>query len=309
MRAEFLKLRKRRGLVISALVLTVVPMMVAYVVLAVLHATDPASHGPPGSLENFSGSMEVLTQLSAVAAILVGATLGAGDLGAGVFRELVVTGRSRLALFAARVPAGLGLLFPLVGAAFAITATAATVLAGSSEAPSGSLLAHSAGWLALVTAPSFALALGVSSLLGSRGTSIGILLGWQLVAMPLLVQFGALGALREGLATRPSTGSRLRSWSTALSPCRCRSEPPSSCSSLGWPCRWPPVLGGPALATPEHLTPPEPHGRLSSLARPVLSTWQQPADTRRTHQTRHARSLATHHRRLDRPDLQSEPPP
>lgn len=197
--AEFLKLRKRRGLAVSALVLTVAPMIVAYIVLAVLHATDPAKYGPPGSLENFSGSMEVLTQLSAVAAILVGATLGAGDLGAGVFRELVVTGRSRLALFAARVPAGLGLLLPLVGGAFAITAAAATLLAGSAEAPSGSLLAHSAGWLALVIAPSFALALGVSSLLGSRGTSIGILLGWQLVAMPLLVQFGALGALREGL--------------------------------------------------------------------------------------------------------------
>jgi ABC-type transport system involved in multi-copper enzyme maturation permease subunit len=197
--AEFLKLRRRRGLVVSTLVLTVAPMIVAYIVLAILHATDPAKYGPPGSLENFSGSMEVLTQLSAVAAILVGATLGAGDLGAGVFRELVVTGRSRLALFAARVPAGLGLLLPLVGGAFAITAAAATLLAGSSEAPSGSLLAHSAGWLALVIAPSFALALGVSSLLGSRGTSIGILLGWQLVAMPLLVQFGALGALREGL--------------------------------------------------------------------------------------------------------------
>lgn len=197
--AEFLKLRKRRGLVVSVLVLTVLPMIVAYVVLAVLHATDPATHGATGGSENFTGSMEVLTQLSAVAAILVGATLGAGDLAAGVFRELVVTGRSRFALFAARVPAGLGLLVLLVGAAFAITATAATVLAGSSEAPSGSLLAHSAGWLALVTAPSFALALGVSSLFGSRGTSIGILLGWQLVAMPLLGQFGALGALREGL--------------------------------------------------------------------------------------------------------------
>ncbi len=198
-RAEFLKLRKRRGLVVSALVLTLAPMIVAYIVLAILHATDPAKYGPPGSLQNFSGSMEVLTQLSAVAAILVGATLGAGDLGSGVFRELVVTGRSRLALFAAGVPAGLAFLLPLVGGAFAITAVAATLLAGSAEAPSGSLLAHSAGWLALVTAPSFALALGVSSLLGSRGTSIGILLAWQLVAMPLLVQVGILGAFREGL--------------------------------------------------------------------------------------------------------------
>ena len=198
MTAELLKLRKRRGLVVSTLALTVVPMLVAYTVLVILHATKPDSHGPPGSMENFGGAMELLTQLSAVAAILVGTTLGAGDLGAGVFRELVVTGRSRLALFAARVPAGVALLVPLVGAAFAVAATAATLLAGTAEAPSGTLLAHSASWLALVTAPSFALALGVSSLLGSRGTSIGILLAWQLVAVPLVLQVGILGVLREG---------------------------------------------------------------------------------------------------------------
>jgi hypothetical protein len=160
---------------------------------------DAAKHGPAGGLENLSGSMEVLSQLSVVAAILVGATLGAGDLGSGVFRELVVTGRSRLALFAARLPAGLGLVFMVVGAGFAVTATASTVFAGSSDVPSAGLLVTSAAWLALVTGLALVLALGVSSALGSRGTTIGILLGWQLVAMPLLLQIGALGALREGL--------------------------------------------------------------------------------------------------------------
>ena len=115
--AEFLKLRKRRGLVLSALALTVVPMMIAYTVLLILHAADAAKHGPAGGLENLSGSMEILSQLSVVAAILVGSTLGAGDLSSGVFRELVVTGRSRLALFAARVPAGLALIFAVVGTA------------------------------------------------------------------------------------------------------------------------------------------------------------------------------------------------
>jgi ABC-2 family transporter protein len=196
--AEFLKLRKRRGLVLSALALTVVPMIIAYTVLLILHAVDATKHGPAGGLENFSGSMDLLSQLSVVAAILVGSTLGAGDLGSGVFRELVVTGRSRLALFAARVPAGLGLVLSLVGAAFAVTATASTVL-GSSEVPGASLLVSSAAWLGLVTGLALVLALGVSSALGSRGTTIGILLGWQLIAMPLALQIGVLGSLREGL--------------------------------------------------------------------------------------------------------------
>ena len=197
--AEFLKLRKRRGLVLSALALTVVPMIIAYTVLLILHAVDAAKHGPAGGLENFSGSMDLLSQLSVVAAILVGSTLGAGDLGSGVFRELIVTGRSRLALFTARVPAGLGLVLSFVGAGFAVTATASTVFAGSSEVPGVGMLISSAAWLGLVTGLALVLALGVSSALGSRGTTIGILLGWQLIAMPLALQIGVLGSLREGL--------------------------------------------------------------------------------------------------------------
>ncbi len=205
--AEVLKLRRRRGLVLAALLLTVVPMVIGYAVLIAMHAADSGKHGPAGGLENFVNSMDFLSHLGVVAAILIGATLGTGDLGAGVFRELVVTGRSRLALFAARVPAGLALLVPLVAAAFAIAATAATLLTGTLQPPSADLLLHSAGWLVLVTAASLMLAIGVSSLLGSRATSIGILLGWQLVAMPLLLQIGALGSLREILTD--AAGRRL----------------------------------------------------------------------------------------------------
>ncbi len=149
--AELLKLRKRRGLVLSGLALTALPMIVAYTVLLIVHAANPAKHGPAGGLNNLSGSMDVLTTLSGVAAILIGATLGAGDLGSGVFRELVVTGRSRLALFAARIPAGLAVVWALVGAGFAVTASASTVFAGSLQSPGATLLIETAAWLALVS--------------------------------------------------------------------------------------------------------------------------------------------------------------
>ena len=197
--AEFLKLRKRRGLVLTTLLLTVVPMIVAYAILTIIHAANPAKHGPAGGVVNFTESLNLLGDLSVVAAILVGATVGTGDLGAGVFRELVVTGRSRLALFAARVPAGLGLLISVVTAAFVVTATAATVLAGSLQAPGTTLIAHSLGWLVLTASASFLLALGVSSLVGSRATSIGVLFGWSIIASPLVLQIGSLGFLREGV--------------------------------------------------------------------------------------------------------------
>jgi hypothetical protein len=207
--AEILKLRKRRGLVIAVSALTVLPMVVAYAIVISLHASDPGQHGPAGGMENFAGSLDVLSTLSIVAAILVGSTLGTGDLGAGVFRELVVTGRSRLTLFASRVPAGLAVVVPIVGAAYAITATASSLFTGAARpgaegvqdfsAPSASVLLESAAWLGMVTAVALVVALGVSSLLGSRGTSIGVLLAWWLVAMPLLVSLSTLGSLREGL--------------------------------------------------------------------------------------------------------------
>jgi ABC-2 family transporter protein len=198
-RAELLKVRRRHGLLAATFALTILPMIVAYVILASLHGVNPAKHGPAGGAHNFADSLNFLGALTIVAGILVGATVGTGDLGAGVFRELVVTGRSRLALFAARLPAGLAFLLVPLGVAFAVTASAATLLAGPLDPPSGRLLLHSAGWLGLLATLSLVIALGVSSLISSRGTSIGILLGWLLVAMPLLLQIQALGMLRESM--------------------------------------------------------------------------------------------------------------
>jgi hypothetical protein len=197
--AELLKLRRRRGLVASGLVLTVLPMLVAYTILLIVHATNAAKHGPAGGLRNFSDSIDLLSTLSVITAILIGATLGAGDLGSGVFRELVVTGRSRIALFAARLPAGLALLWVFVGSGFAVTATASNIFAGTLEVPSGKLLVETGAWLALVSALALVLALAVASVVGSRGTTIGILFAWQIVVTPLLLQITALGTLREGL--------------------------------------------------------------------------------------------------------------
>ncbi len=194
--ADFLKLRKRRGVVLASVALTVVPMLVAYGVLAWLHASDPAEHGPAGGIANFTQAVAILGKLGMIAAVLIGVTVGAGDLGAGVFRELVVTGRSRLQLFLARIPAGLALLVPLVAVAYAVPAIASVALAAPGEAPDTGLLVHTGGVVVLGTAVTFALALGVASLVGSRAISIAILLGWQLAVTPLLLALSQLGSLR-----------------------------------------------------------------------------------------------------------------
>jgi hypothetical protein len=70
-----------------------------------------------------------------VADVLVGTSAGTDDLSTGVFRELVATGRPRTQLFLAKVPGGLGLLLPLVAAAYTLLAVLTTWLARSNPTP------------------------------------------------------------------------------------------------------------------------------------------------------------------------------
>jgi hypothetical protein len=67
--------------------------------------------------------------LGFVVAATLGCTAGSDDLGAGMFRHLVVTGRSRLALYLARIPAGLGIVVPVVAVGFTIVCTVCALAA------------------------------------------------------------------------------------------------------------------------------------------------------------------------------------
>lgn len=217
--AEFLKLRRRRALLAVSIALIVGPMLASVIVLTVLHAANPTKYGPAGGTDNLGGLLGLLIQIGAVVAVLVGVNAGGGDLAAGVFRELVVTGRSRLALFAARIPGGLALLLPLVVVAFAIAATASVALAGSQPSPGPRLLLEYAGWVGLALTLPFLLALGLSSLLDSRAIAIGVLLAWQLAVAPLLLQSGKLDPFLLGAALKrldPGAGDASISFMNAI---------------------------------------------------------------------------------------------
>jgi len=199
--AEFLKIRKRRGLVALAVLLTVGAVVMAGAVLAVLHAADPAKYGPAGGLGNLGNATYLLSTLGTVTAVLVGATMGAGDLQAGVFRDLVATGRSRLALFAARIPGGLALQWPLVTVSWIVAAAGSVLLAGSHPHPGLVVMVQGGVWVLLATTVVYLIALGLASLAGSRSATVGIVLAWQLAVTPLALGAAKLGVLREGLLT------------------------------------------------------------------------------------------------------------
>ena len=113
-----LEIRKRRGLMITMVVLIVAPTVLLYALRLLFHAVDPNSYGPAGSPDLFSLVSNLISGLGFIAAATLGATAGTTDLTDGMFRHLVITGRSRVALYLARIPAGLAVIIPLVALAF-----------------------------------------------------------------------------------------------------------------------------------------------------------------------------------------------
>jgi ABC-type transport system involved in multi-copper enzyme maturation permease subunit len=199
--ADFLKLRKKRGILIWAIVLAVAPVVLFYGTGAILHATNPSEDGPAGGLHNFHIGMRLLGGLlfGPLAAILIGVEAGTGDASAGVFRDLVVTGRSRLALFASRVPAALAVCWLLIGFAYLLILLGTFVFASNLPTPDGALIFNSLGFLLLATGVLCAVAVGFASLTTSRPAAIVALIAWQVVASPLLASIGALGGARNAI--------------------------------------------------------------------------------------------------------------
>ena len=198
-RAEILKLRRRPGLVAATGVLAFASAVAYFAVLAVLHALDPSGHAGPGGAHHFNDAMGILAMAAPVAGVLAGATAGGADIEAGVFRDLAATGRSRTALFLARLPGAWALVVPPVVAAVAASALIATLAPGPGGAPALHDIAGGGGSALVGAMVVCAASVGLAALSGSRGMVIGVVLAFQLGVSPLLGQVGALGDARHAI--------------------------------------------------------------------------------------------------------------
>jgi hypothetical protein len=118
---RFMELRKRRGLMITLMLVTIGIPTVFLAIRLLLHAVAPKTYGPAGGYDIYTALVAgVLYVFGFIVAATLGVTAGSADLTDGMFRHLVVTGRSRLALYLARIPAGLAVIVPLVAAGFTI---------------------------------------------------------------------------------------------------------------------------------------------------------------------------------------------
>ena len=197
-RAELLKLRRRRSIIALATFFTVGIVAIYFGVEVIQHAADPSRYGPAGGLHQYNRAIELLSVFfGALAAILVGTEAGAGDLSTGVFRDLVVTGRSRLWLFAVRVPAALIVSWTLALAALGVSLAATYGFAGASPTPDGTFVLDSVLWVLAAQGVLCVIAVGLGSLTGSRAASLVTLIGWQLIAGRLLAMASFLGSVRD----------------------------------------------------------------------------------------------------------------
>jgi ABC-type transport system involved in multi-copper enzyme maturation permease subunit len=198
--ADLLKLRKRRGAVGWALLVALLPVILFFTVKAIQHSSNPGRYGPAGGIDGFRHGLELVGLFfGQLAAILIGVEAGASDSSAGVFRDLVATGRSRLALFATRLPAALVVCWTVIAIAFALVVLGTFVFAGGLPTPSGSLVAEAFGFALLGTGATCAVAVGFASLTNSKASSITALVGWTLIASPLIASISSLGVVRKGL--------------------------------------------------------------------------------------------------------------
>ncbi len=202
--ADFLKLRRKRGTLIWALVLALAPIAIMFAVEAIQHASDPSRHEPAGGLHSFHDGLRLLGGLlfGPLVAILIGVEAGTGDASAGVFRDLVVTGRSRVALFFSRVPAALLLCWLVIASAYALILIGTFAFASNLPTPTASEALEGLGFVLLATGVLCVVAVGFASLTTSKPAAIIALIAWQVIASPLISSIGSLGGVRDAILSQ-----------------------------------------------------------------------------------------------------------
>jgi hypothetical protein len=198
--AELLKLRCKHSVVAVATLLSLGIVVIYFGVLEIEHLSSPQQYGPAGGLNHFDHATVLLSVFfGALMAILIGTEAGTTDTASGVFRDLVVTGRPRLWLFAVRVPAALIVTLTIGLVSIGVSIAASFALAGGLPTPSGSFVLYSVLWVCAAEAVMCVIAVGLGGLTGSRASSLTLLIGWQVIAGRLLAMVGSLGSVRDAI--------------------------------------------------------------------------------------------------------------
>jgi hypothetical protein len=186
--AKLLELRKRGALMAVTAAFTAGLPVIIYGTRVICHLSDPAHYGPAGAPSALATTGTLMAEFGFIVAVMLGATAGTSDLTDGMFRHLVITGRSRLALYLARIPAGLSILLALAAGGFTVAALVTRLLHGPQvgAAPSVGALAAAGLWLELDLIIGFAVGLGLGALMGQRTVPVVLVIVLQIIITPAL---------------------------------------------------------------------------------------------------------------------------
>jgi hypothetical protein len=195
--AKFLELRKRRIFITVTLAFTIALPVIFYGIRLISHLSDPAHYAPAGAANAFATAGTLMDEFGFIIAVTLGATAGTADLTDGMFRHLVITGRSRLALYLARIPAGLAILGSLAAVGFTVTCLVTAFLnsphPGGVLPPSPGAMAGSGLWLELDLVIGFTVGLGLGSLMGQRTIPVILLIVLEIIITPILTDHALPG--------------------------------------------------------------------------------------------------------------------
>lgn len=196
-RTRIMELVRRRGLMAAMIIVNIGIPSLFLLVRLIAHAVAPHSYGPAGGYVIFTSLVAgVMYVFGFIVAATLGCTAGSVDLSEGMFRHLVITGRSRLALYLARIPAGLAIIVPMVATGFTIVCAVCVFAAPTTlnyqgiNVPPGLSLSGFEGWAAqhskeVVCGFPYRLPIGIACGIDQRG---------QVITPPGSTGFSAISA-------------------------------------------------------------------------------------------------------------------
>lgn len=188
--ARLLELRKRRTLIVVTVAFTIALPVIFYGIRLAYHLSDSGRYAPAGAPDAFATAGTLMAEFGFIIAAALGVTAGTADLSDGMFRHLVITGRSRLALYLARIPAGLSILLSLAAVGFTIaclvTAFLGSPVPAGAVTPSPGEMTDAGLWLELDLVVGFTAGCGLGSLMGQRTVPIILLILLEIIITPAL---------------------------------------------------------------------------------------------------------------------------
>jgi hypothetical protein len=191
--ANVLELRRRCVLMTVTVVFTVGVPVIFCGIREIAHLVDPAHYGAAGGTDALK-VVTLMAEFGFILAVVLGASAGTDDLNDGMFRQFVITGRSKLSLYLARIPAGLSILLPLAAVGYTVTALVTAFLntphaPGESVPSAGQLaavLTECGLWFELYLIIGFTVGLGLAVLMGQRTVPVVLLIVWEIILTPAL---------------------------------------------------------------------------------------------------------------------------